>query len=89
MFGCEVPEPWEVTITQVCVLNTPTMWNCFAPVSCSGGFFCSVAQLGPGIKSGACCAARGLISGTGGGAGAGAGADGAAFVPRYDRVFCR
>lgn len=35
---------------------------------------------GPGIKSGACCTARGLISGTGGGAGA----DGAALDPSYN-----
>lgn len=85
MFGCEVPEPWEVTITQVCVLNTPAMWNCFAPVSCSCGFFLQLCPTGPWNKVRRCCAARGLISGTGGGAGA----DGAALVPCYNCAFCR
>lgn len=33
LFGCELPEPQEVTITWVCALNTPAMWNGFTPVS--------------------------------------------------------
>lgn len=38
VFGCEVPGRGEVTITQVCVLNTSAMWNCFTSVSCFCGF---------------------------------------------------